>query len=255
MRPGPSLVFPVHLAEGKGGGADPEHLPSVATEAPAPKSSAAAGAAPAAAGGTNAPNPSSTAEPLPLAPPAGATARAFTNDPPDPAPLRQRDQYEYTLRFEDNAIRLVGVRAVRFPQPIVTARRMGRYALELWIGRELIERVRFDFPLLAAVPEGNGTHHSLYETPALTGGPYTVTVLVPASERARSARLVDRAARRQAELTWPPAPAGLGNVSPLNGPPGVTSPSGAVTSASGAVAPPSASATSPSSAAPAAARP
>ena len=26
MRPGPSLVFPVHLAEGKGGGADPEQI-------------------------------------------------------------------------------------------------------------------------------------------------------------------------------------------------------------------------------------
>lgn len=243
MRPGPSLVFPMHLAEGKGGGADPEHLPSVATETPAPKASAAP---PAPAGSAAAPNAgaapggASTAEPLPLAPPAAATARAFTNDPPDPAPLRTREQYEYTLRFEDNAIRLVGVRAVRFPQPVVTARRMGRYALELWIGRELIERVRFDFPLLAAVPEGNGVRHSLYETPALTGGPYTVTVLVPASERARSARLVDRAARRQAELTWPPAPAGLGNVSPLEGPPGV-SPTGAVTS--------------PSSAGPAAARP
>jgi hypothetical protein len=132
---------------------------------------------------------------------------------------------------------------VRFPQPIVTARRIGRYAFELWIGHELVERVRFDFPLLGAVPEGNGSHHKLYETPELTGGPYIVTVLVPAAERARSARLVDRAVRRQAELTWPPAPTGLGKIAPLDGPPGVA-PSGAGT-------PP----IPPSSAAPAAGRP
>ena len=254
----------MHLAEGKGGGADPEHLPSVASEAAAPNAPPAPSAAAAASASGNAAGTPSAAPPMPLPLGPSPTARAFSSDPPDPTPLRQRDQYEYTLRFEDNAIRLVAVRTVRFPQPIVTARRMGRYAIELWIGRELIERVRFDFPLLAAVPEGSGIRHSLYETPALTGGPYTVTVLVPAAERARSARLIDRAVRRQAELTWPPAPAGLGKVMPLEGPPG-TSPSGAATSPPGAATPPSGAATPPSgavpvatpksSAAPAAARP
>jgi hypothetical protein len=242
LQPGPSLVFPVHLAEGTGEGAYGE-LPPNAASTPVAPAAGAAGAPNAAPGAGSAGAP--PVDPLAalVAPP--KAPRLFTNDPPDPAPLRQREQYEYTLLFENGVIQLAGVSAVRFPQPVVTARKVGRYAIELWIGHELIERVRFDFPLLAAAPEGVGTRHKLYETPELTGGPYTVKVLVPASARARSARLVDRAIRRQAELSWPPAPAGLGKITPLEGPPGVSpSPQPAATST-----------TPPSSAAPAAAQP
>jgi len=181
--------MPMQLGEGHGDGAMAEPVPS-GDPAPAP-----------APGGSAAPAP-----------------RAFTSDPPDPQPLRLADQYEYTLHYEDEKIRLGAVRRVRFAKPVVTARRIGRYAVELWIGHELVDRVRFDFPLLAASEPTPEKRHKLYETPQLTGGPYTVTVLVPAAPRARSARLVDRATRKQAELTWPPAPAGLGDITPMDPP-------------------------------------
>src|SRR6187399_3793230 len=110
--------MPMHLAEGHGDGALAQPVPS----------------------GVPAPVPS--AEPV-------APAR-FTSDPPDPQPLRIADQYEYTFHYENEKIRLAAVRPVRFEKPVVTARRVGRFAVELWIGHELIDRVRFDFPLLAA---------------------------------------------------------------------------------------------------------
>jgi hypothetical protein len=205
--PGPGIVVPVHLAEGHGDGAIDAPVPSGVPTA----------------SGSAAPSASASSD----APP-----RAFTSDPPDPQPLRLADQYEYTLHYEDAKIRLVGLRRVRFPTPIVTARRMGRYAFELWIGHELVDRVRFDFPLLAATEASDTTRRKLYETPALTGGPYTVTVLVPAAPRARTARLVDRATRFQAKLSWPPEPTAGLEITPLD-------PASAPATASASSAPPS----------------
>jgi hypothetical protein len=211
-------VIPTHLAEGHGEGA-PAELPS---------------AEPAASAAPHAPPP-----------------QPFTNDPPDPTPLRQAEQYEYTFRYERGVVELTGVRAVLYPTPIVTARRIGRFAVELWIGHELVDRVRFDFPLLGADDPRPGPR-PIGEPPSMARGSFTMTLLVPAARRARSARLVDRARRTQSELPWPPAPAGLGPVAPIPAQPaGAVPPS--TPSESGATPPsPSGSgATPPSSAAPA----
>jgi hypothetical protein len=187
----------MHVAEGKGDGAP--------AELPLPSATAASSVAPSASGA-----PSASAAPR-ASPAPGATPfvpQAFTNDPPDPAPLRQADQYEYTFRYEQGAVRLLGVRAVHYKQPIVTARRVGRFAFELWIGRELIERVRFDFPLLGA-DEPVQSKRPLHAAPSLAGGAYTTRILIPAAARARSARLVDRKTRGEAKLPWPPEPASV----------------------------------------------
>ena len=185
----------MHLAEGHGDGA-PAELPSAS-------GSSAPGAAPA------------TAQ--------AAAPRAFSDDQPDPTPLRQAEQYEYTFHYENGTVTLANVRAVRYRQPIVTARRMGRFAVELWIGHELIDRVRFDFPLLADA-EPAPSRHPLYDRPTKMAGPFDVVVVVPNAERARQARLVDRASRTDAELSWPPAPNASGSASPAAAP----APSGAV---------------------------
>lgn len=91
------------------------------------------------------------------------------------------------------------------PKPIVTARRMGRYAIELWVGNELIERVRFDLPLLAG--ERDAVGKGAFAPPDLEKGAHARTrVMVPRSERARRAVLVDRARETYTPLPWPPAP-------------------------------------------------
>jgi hypothetical protein len=81
---------------------------------------------------------------------------------------------------------------------------MGRFAVELWVGSELVDRVRFDFPLLAAEGPPPKKRRPLDDPPSLTGGPLRTTVLVPAAWRARRALLVDRATNTETELDWPP---------------------------------------------------
>jgi hypothetical protein len=167
---GPGIVFPAEFAESKG---ESESTTSVAPRTPKP-------------------------EPRPTEPPKGSA--------PDPEPLRQAAQYEYEVVYEHGELRVASVRRVTYPNPVVTARRMGRYAIELWIGQELIERVRFDFPLTAAdeaPPSGpeplNAPRHNLG-----SGVTATQKLLVPAAERARRAVLVDRATNARTELPWPP---------------------------------------------------
>jgi hypothetical protein len=171
---GPMLSFPISVAEGEGDGDE----------------SAARDAGPA------------KAEPAPPKPPPDSA--------PDPEPLRLARQWEYEVIYDRGKLAVGRVRPMRFDKPVVTARRMGRFALELWIGHELVERVRFDFPLLAADEPHTGPRRSLHEPPSLGAGTRSVQrLLVPASPRATRALLVDRATGESQDLPWPPdAPLG-----------------------------------------------
>jgi hypothetical protein len=105
--------------------------------------------------------------------------------------------------YEVGKVRVGNVRELLYPKPVVTVRRMGRFAVELWIGRELVERVRFDFPLLAA-EEGTQKTTPLHAPPTFAAATAEAVVRVPASPRALRAVLVDRATGRTQELAWPP---------------------------------------------------
>ena len=156
--------------------------------------------------------------------------------PPDPEPLRQAEQYEYTFEYDTGATRFVAVRALKFRAPVVTARKMGRFAVELWVGSELVDRVRFDFPLLAAEAPPPKKRRPLKDPPSLTSGTLRATVLVPAAWRARRAVLVDRATDVETELDWPPrftkSDAPGASTTP------VAAPTGSVAPAPGSPAPP-----------------
>lgn len=198
----PGVIVPVHFAEGHGDGA-PAELPLTVGSA-APNGGAAPEAAP---------------------------PRPFSDDQPDPTPLRQAEQYELTFHYENGVVTLTNARPIRYKQPIVTARRMGRFAVELWIGHELVDRVRFDFPLLAD-EELPKPRQPLYQRPTRMGGPFDVMVVVPAAARAREARLVDRAKREQATLDWPPVANAMGPLTPLPKP-SATAPAASVSAAPG----------------------
>lgn len=161
----PGLVFPTPIAEGKGEGE------------------------------------SSALAPRPSAAPPPSTVEA----PPDPEPLRQREQYEYTFAYQNGRVSVTNVRAVTYEQPIVTPRRMGRFAVELWVGKELIDRVRFDFPLVAAEEATKPGPQALGAAPSLTSrSTFTTVVLVPQATRTRRAIVVDRATGYEELLPFPP---------------------------------------------------
>jgi hypothetical protein len=167
----PSLVWPARYAEGDndGGGASPS---GAGTEDALPSDAGA-----------------------PSAPPFA----------PDPEPLALREQYEMELRYARGTVRVESIRSRTFDKPVPTAREMGRFAIELWIGHELVDRVRFNFPLLGAEPAPTGKRRPLKQPPTFSAASdVRRTVLVPKSDRATSARIIDRATGEIVPLPWPP---------------------------------------------------
>jgi hypothetical protein len=143
-------------------------------------------------------------------PPSGASEPAekppeVAHAPPDPQPLRMREQWEVDIHYSRGELSVESVEARDYDVPVVTERRVGRFAVELWIGHELVERVRFDFPMLAAEPAPTGPRRALDAPPTLGAGADTrVHIRVPRSQRATRAVLVDRATGRTQDLPWPP---------------------------------------------------
>lgn len=201
------VVFPHSIAEGHGDGFGPE--PSAAPAA-VPASSAPA-AAPASSATEPVGSAAAQSEPPPQ-PTTSASAAAVTKPqaaggPPDPEPLRLADQWEYELEYDGGKIVVAATRPHHFDKPQVSARRVGRFAIELWIGPELVDRIRFDFPGLGleAPPDEPGPKRPLYPPASFSKGVHArQTVWVPATPRARRAVLLDRATGESQPLPWPP---------------------------------------------------
>jgi hypothetical protein len=140
------------------------------------------------------------AGPLPGTPP----AFVITNTPADPTPMVERSQWVFDLRWDRGDVWLLAVNPLELPAPRETPRAMGRFALELFEGPALIERVRFDFPMLGAPEPGDG---GFYAPPSLTEKLRTrIGVVFPASARGTRLELWDRATGRRWSLPWPPQP-------------------------------------------------
>jgi hypothetical protein len=175
---GPSITMPARFLEGDAG-ADKE-----------PERASADDARPADGGAAVA-----STKPKPASPP---------QFPPDPEALALPQQWEYVLRYDHGAVRVESVRLLKFEQPVVTSRQVGRWAFELWIGKELVDRVRFDFPLLGAEPAPS-PRRPLEQPPTFAeGADVTRRILVPASPRPTRAVVVDRATGKTTEFPWPP---------------------------------------------------
>lgn len=131
--------------------------------------------------------------------------RGSTGWAADPPPLVSSRQWVLTFRYQAGKVQFVGSRPLQLAQPVTTARRIGRYAVELMSGPALVERVRFDFPLLAA-DELAGQARRPYNDPPRFEVKAVVThqVVVPDSDRVSRARLVDRATGTTWVLPWPP---------------------------------------------------
>ncbi len=136
----------------------------------------------------------------------------LTRTPADPVPLVERSQWVFDLRWDRGDVWLLDVNALELPVAQSTPRVMGRFALELFEGPALIERVRFDFPLLAAPDFGDGGWKA---PPSLSQKLRTrIGVIFPATRRGTRLELWDRATNRRWSLPWPAqrtvAPAGDG---------------------------------------------
>jgi hypothetical protein len=132
-------------------------------------------------------------------------ARRRAGTLPDPEPLIVARYWEYRVLYDRGRVSVTSVRALRYDRPVATPRYVGRFAIELWIGHELVDRVRFDFPVIAAEEVRTGPRRPLDEPPSFAAGAAVAeSVLVPASPRATRAELVDRATGSREPLPWPP---------------------------------------------------
>jgi hypothetical protein len=142
----------------------------------------------------------------------GADAAAYQKDagpisriPPDPTPLVARKQWVFDLRWSKGEPYLLGVHELDLGTPQETPRAMGRFAIELFAGPTLIERVRFDFPMLGAVEEQDAGYRT---PPSLQKNLTTrIGVMFPQSPEGTKLELWDRATDRRWPLPWPPAEA------------------------------------------------
>ena len=129
--------------------------------------------------------------------------------PPDPTPLTERAWWVYPVTYDRGTLRVDPPQFECLARPASSARRIGRFAFELWLGAELIERIRFDFPLLAAEVPRTGEHVPLREEPSFApGARVSATVRVPASARAVRAHILDRASGQTTAVDWPPGAPG-----------------------------------------------
>jgi hypothetical protein len=138
-----------------------------------------------------------------------ASGSVLARTPPDPPPMNERMQWVFDLRWDRGDVYLLGVHKIDMGTPHLTPRVMGRFALELFEGPTLIERVRFDFPMLgaAAEPIDGGLRSQTRFEPKLKT---RIGVLFPATSRGTKLELWDRARDVRVALPWPPheGPAG-----------------------------------------------
>ena len=132
----------------------------------------------------------------------GARDAASAKIPPDPPAMTERMQWVFDLRWDKGDIYLLEVHKADMGTPHTTPRVMGRFALELYEGPTLIERVRFDFPMLGApeAPDAGYKTPPRFEPKLKT----RIGVFFPATKRGTRLELWDRAKDARWPLPWPP---------------------------------------------------
>jgi hypothetical protein len=140
--------------------------------------------------------------------------------PPDPEPLVERRQWIFDLRWDRGEIWLLGTAARDLDAPQATPRVMGRFALELFEGEgalgrpgTLVERVRFDFPMLGAPELDAGPGAISFQRQLRT----RIGVVFPSTKRGTRLELVDRATGRRWSLPWPASGLSVGAPAPTGG--------------------------------------
>ncbi len=135
------------------------------------------------------------------APPGRTVPVADPTTAPDPDPTLSNVEILMDFTWEKGTPVLAKASRQVLEVPRRTGRWMGRFAVELLEGPALLERVRFNFPLLADPPPVRANYKN---PPSLENGLVTtVRVLFPAIERGNRLEFVDRATLRRWSVPWP----------------------------------------------------
>ncbi len=127
--------------------------------------------------------------------------RADLGAAPDPEPTLTNREVILDLAWEKGAPVLVKATPHTLAAPRKAGRWMGRFALELSEGPALLERVRFNVPLLHEPPPNRADYKA---PPSFENGlATTVRVVFPQLDRGSRFELFDRATGRRWSLPWP----------------------------------------------------
>lgn len=116
--------------------------------------------------------------------------------PPDPTPLFTDSVFVLTIKYDKGVVSILKVRHEKLPAKVALDRRFGRFAAELFSGPTLVERVRFDFPLI----NDDSVASEIYEK----GLTVQVDVRIPDSDRPNKLEIWDRANDKRWKLEYPP---------------------------------------------------
>jgi len=119
---------------------------------------------------------------------------------PDPAGVASTKQWVFDVQVRQGKPALGVVQAIVLDKPASTVRIMGRFAVEFWIGKELLDRVRFDVPLLDDPARRKNRRLGSPEFMVNT----RLSVRLADSPRATSVVFVDRATGETQQYAWPP---------------------------------------------------
>jgi hypothetical protein len=123
--------------------------------------------------------------------------------PPDPPARASKKQWTVEIAARGSKVTAERATAATLAQPAATDRVTGRFALELYVGRELLDRVRFNVPLMGdEPPQGNrnGLPRPRFDKNLTT----RLRVRLADNERAAYLVLVDRESGDTQKLEWPP---------------------------------------------------
>jgi hypothetical protein len=123
---------------------------------------------------------------------------------PDPPPHASRTQWTFDVAVAGGKVSVERGRSVTLDQPAESPRVVGRFALELYVGPTLLERVRFNVPLLGDGP-AERSRRNVFHGPATDQVTTKLTVRMADHPRAAYLVLVDRATGETRRFDWPPA--------------------------------------------------
>jgi hypothetical protein len=145
------------------------------------------------------------AKPIPSVAPSVAPSATSNATPPDPPVLSSLNHWLLGLRYVRGTVRIDTVQAVHLQEASEGDRFTGRFALELWSHQTLLDRLRFDFPLLAAETTPPSAQRPVHrEASFAPGADVSVSLQVPTIPEINRAQIVDRVTGKITEIAWPP---------------------------------------------------
>lgn len=124
---------------------------------------------------------------------------------PDPPPRPSTKHWVFDISVKQGKVDVVGIKPLQLSRAESTARMMGRYAIELYVGRELLDRIRFNVPGAGDGPREEDRRPN--KGPRFDRVTTSFKVRMADNPRATRAKFVDRASGTETAIPWPPASA------------------------------------------------